>query len=167
MEKILSVATHHHHPQRKQQKSTKNNKTTTTTTTTTTTRKDPVKVVYISNPMKFKTSASKFRALVQRLTGRDAEYPSDDYSSSSPDQENNINDDLGVNHHQTVQIDDQGINVDDDEKPQQPYDENLISISEDDGNIILEEHNYYSATWKKGTLKPPSLHEAFASWIAQ
>ena len=35
----------------------------------------PVKVVYISNPMKVKTSASEFRALVQELTGQDAEFP--------------------------------------------------------------------------------------------
>ncbi|XVE95766.1 hypothetical protein REPUB_Repub02eG0127600 [Reevesia pubescens] len=35
----------------------------------------PIKVVYISNPMKVKTSASKFRALVQKLTGQDAELP--------------------------------------------------------------------------------------------
>ncbi|CAL0332855.1 unnamed protein product [Lupinus luteus] len=33
----------------------------------------PMKVVYISNPMKVKTSASEFMALVQELTGRDAE----------------------------------------------------------------------------------------------
>ncbi|KAJ8760178.1 hypothetical protein K2173_011034 [Erythroxylum novogranatense] len=38
-------------------------------------KKKPMKVVYISNPMKFKTSASGFRALVQELTGQDAEYP--------------------------------------------------------------------------------------------
>ncbi|KAK7396173.1 hypothetical protein VNO78_16987 [Psophocarpus tetragonolobus] len=37
----------------------------------------PVKVVYISNPMKIKTSASEFRALVQELTGQDAESPPD------------------------------------------------------------------------------------------
>lgn len=36
-------------------------------------KKVPVKVVYISNPMKVKTSASQFRALVQQLTGRDAD----------------------------------------------------------------------------------------------
>ncbi|ESW34088.1 hypothetical protein PHAVU_001G123400 [Phaseolus vulgaris] len=35
----------------------------------------PVKVVYISNPMKIKTSASEFRALVQELTGQDAQSP--------------------------------------------------------------------------------------------
>lgn len=35
----------------------------------------PIKVVYISNPMKVKTSAAGFRALVQELTGRDAESP--------------------------------------------------------------------------------------------
>ena len=36
-----------------------------------------IKVVYISNPMKVKTSASEFRALVQELTGQDAELPPD------------------------------------------------------------------------------------------
>lgn len=35
----------------------------------------PVKVVYISNPMRVKVSASEFRALVQELTGQDAELP--------------------------------------------------------------------------------------------
>ncbi|CAK9188501.1 unnamed protein product [Ilex paraguariensis] len=39
------------------------------------TKKKPVKVVYISNPMKVKTSASEFRALVQELTGQDADMP--------------------------------------------------------------------------------------------
>ncbi|KAJ4969914.1 hypothetical protein NE237_003013 [Protea cynaroides] len=33
----------------------------------------PIRVVYISNPMKVKTSASEFRALVQELTGRDSD----------------------------------------------------------------------------------------------
>ncbi|XP_042501330.1 uncharacterized protein LOC122079139 [Macadamia integrifolia] len=33
----------------------------------------PIKVVYISSPMKVKTSASEFRALVQELTGRDSD----------------------------------------------------------------------------------------------
>ncbi|BFG20505.1 hypothetical protein CerSpe_067790 [Prunus speciosa] len=36
-------------------------------------RSKGVKVVYISSPMKVKTSASKFRALVQELTGRDSD----------------------------------------------------------------------------------------------
>ncbi|KAJ6818613.1 putative circumsporozoite protein [Iris pallida] len=35
--------------------------------------KKPIKVVCISNPMKFKASASEFRALVQRLTGQDSD----------------------------------------------------------------------------------------------
>lgn len=39
------------------------------------TKKKPVKVVYISNPMKFKISASEFMALVQKHTGQDAELP--------------------------------------------------------------------------------------------
>uniref|UniRef100_A0A5B6YQP6 VQ domain-containing protein n=1 Tax=Davidia involucrata TaxID=16924 RepID=A0A5B6YQP6_DAVIN len=37
---------------------------------TTRRKREKVKVVYISSPMKVKTSASKFRALVQELTGR-------------------------------------------------------------------------------------------------
>ncbi|KAK9081769.1 hypothetical protein Syun_031215 [Stephania yunnanensis] len=36
-------------------------------------KKQPVKVVYISNPMKVKTSVSEFRALVQELTGQDSD----------------------------------------------------------------------------------------------
>ncbi|KAF7804007.1 sigma factor binding protein 2, chloroplastic [Senna tora] len=40
-------------------------------------KKKPIKVVYISNPMKVKASASEFRALVQELTGQDAELPPD------------------------------------------------------------------------------------------
>ncbi|KAL5059199.1 hypothetical protein RYX36_030803 [Vicia faba] len=37
----------------------------------------PIRVVYISNPMKVKTSASEFMALVQKLTGQYAESPQD------------------------------------------------------------------------------------------
>ncbi|KAL3381582.1 hypothetical protein AABB24_001612 [Solanum stoloniferum] len=36
-------------------------------------KKSDVKVVYISTPMKVKTSASRFRSLVQELTGRDSD----------------------------------------------------------------------------------------------
>ncbi|KAK1386568.1 Sigma factor binding protein 2 [Heracleum sosnowskyi] len=36
-------------------------------------KKAEVKVVYISNPMKVNTSVSQFRALVQQLTGRNAD----------------------------------------------------------------------------------------------
>ncbi|CAK9319610.1 unnamed protein product [Citrullus colocynthis] len=35
----------------------------------------PIKVVYISNPMKVQTSASEFMALVQELTGQNADFP--------------------------------------------------------------------------------------------
>lgn len=35
-------------------------------------KKNAIKVVYISNPMKVNTSASQFRSLVQQLTGQDA-----------------------------------------------------------------------------------------------
>ncbi|KAF1879563.1 hypothetical protein Lal_00033220 [Lupinus albus] len=40
-------------------------------------KKKPIKVVYISNPMKVKTSVSEFRNLVQELTGKDAEMQPD------------------------------------------------------------------------------------------
>ncbi|KAH6779621.1 hypothetical protein C2S52_010858 [Perilla frutescens var. hirtella] len=33
----------------------------------------PLKVVYITNPIKFNATASEFRALVQELTGQDAD----------------------------------------------------------------------------------------------
>ncbi|PHT40980.1 Sigma factor binding protein 1, chloroplastic [Capsicum baccatum] len=36
-------------------------------------KKSDVKVVYISTPMKVKTSASRFRSLVQELTGQDSD----------------------------------------------------------------------------------------------
>lgn len=36
-------------------------------------RKKPIKVVYISSPMKVRTSVSKFRSVVQGLTGRDSD----------------------------------------------------------------------------------------------
>ncbi|XP_072975810.1 sigma factor binding protein 2, chloroplastic-like [Typha angustifolia] len=35
-------------------------------------KKKPIKVVYISNPMKVKATAEEFRTLVQELTGRDS-----------------------------------------------------------------------------------------------
>ncbi|XP_010517606.1 PREDICTED: sigma factor binding protein 2, chloroplastic-like [Camelina sativa] len=40
--------------------------------TTTTTTNKPIKVRYISNPMRVETCPSKFRELVQELTGQDA-----------------------------------------------------------------------------------------------
>lgn len=44
---------------------------------------DQLKVVYISSPMKVKTSASKFRSLVQELTGKNSDISQymDDYSN--------------------------------------------------------------------------------------
>ena len=48
--------------------------------------KKPIKVVYISNPMRVKTSAAGFRALVQELTGRDADpskYSPEDLAGAS------------------------------------------------------------------------------------
>lgn len=43
-----------------------------------------LKVVYISSPMKVKTSASRFRALVQELTGRDSDISQYDASCFDP-----------------------------------------------------------------------------------
>lgn len=40
-------------------------------------KREAIKVVYISSPMKVKTSASKFRSLVQELTGRDSDMARD------------------------------------------------------------------------------------------
>lgn len=41
-------------------------------------QQQPLKVVYITNPIKFNATASEFRALVQELTGQDANV--EDYS---------------------------------------------------------------------------------------
>ncbi|KAF9679539.1 hypothetical protein SADUNF_Sadunf06G0025400 [Salix dunnii] len=46
------------------------------------TKKQPMKVVYISNPMRFYVSASEFRALVQELTGQDSELPPSNFADS-------------------------------------------------------------------------------------
>ncbi|KAI3844755.1 hypothetical protein MKW92_029921 [Papaver armeniacum] len=42
----------------------------------------PVRVVYISNPMKVKASVSEFRSLVQELTGRDSDISSVSFDRS-------------------------------------------------------------------------------------
>lgn len=43
-------------------------------------KRNPIKVVHISNPIKFQTSASQFRELVQKLTGKDADYSSETFA---------------------------------------------------------------------------------------
>ncbi|XP_028761476.1 sigma factor binding protein 2, chloroplastic-like [Neltuma alba] len=48
-------------------------------------KKKPIKVVYISNPMKVKVLPSEFMALVQELTGQDAELPADLSRFQNPD----------------------------------------------------------------------------------
>ncbi|GLT88099.1 hypothetical protein SLE2022_061380 [Rubroshorea leprosula] len=69
-------------------------------------KKKPVRVVYISNPMKIRTCASRFRSLVQELTGQDAELPNrtkfmdadDDVDSNqtTPDATKIVGDDRGA-----------------------------------------------------------------------
>uniref|UniRef100_A0ACD5W0B8 Uncharacterized protein n=1 Tax=Avena sativa TaxID=4498 RepID=A0ACD5W0B8_AVESA len=52
--------------------------------------KKPIKVVYISNPMRVKASAADFRALVQELTGRHADpskYSADEYDAAAQPQQ--------------------------------------------------------------------------------
>jgi predicted alpha/beta hydrolase len=49
-------------------------------------KKKPLKVVYISNPVKLTATAAQFRAVVQELTGQDsnvAETMADQYADSS------------------------------------------------------------------------------------
>ncbi|RZS25650.1 hypothetical protein BHM03_00058883 [Ensete ventricosum] len=46
--------------------------------------KKPIKVVYISNPMRVTTSPAKFRGLVQKLTGRDSNVADTDVTTDSP-----------------------------------------------------------------------------------
>ncbi|KAF8398238.1 hypothetical protein HHK36_017164 [Tetracentron sinense] len=72
-------------------------------------KKKPIKVVYISNPMKVKTSASEFRALVQELTGRDSNL-----ADAAKFMENNN----GVDGAQLVP--DQGVKIANDHVPDVP-----------------------------------------------
>ncbi|CAL9137009.1 unnamed protein product [Musa textilis] len=46
-------------------------------------KKTPIKVVYISDPIRVTTTAATFRSLVQRLTGRDAVLETTDGSSTA------------------------------------------------------------------------------------
>lgn len=71
-------------------------------------RKAPLKVVYISSPMKFETSAAKFRELVQSVTGQDSDIDSllgfhessttVDVKVSLPAQPDSVNHVVEINH---------------------------------------------------------------------
>ncbi|KAI3667116.1 hypothetical protein L6452_42164 [Arctium lappa] len=50
-------------------------------------KKKPVKVVYISNPMKIKATPSEFRAVVQQLTGQYATSPPPEELTGVPNKE--------------------------------------------------------------------------------
>ncbi|KAJ3690461.1 hypothetical protein LUZ61_019625 [Rhynchospora tenuis] len=61
-------------------------------------KKKPLKVVYISNPVKLTATAAQFRAIVQELTGRDsniAETMVDEFGDSSITDMINPKDELG------------------------------------------------------------------------
>ncbi|KAL1292169.1 hypothetical protein HN51_060594 [Arachis hypogaea] len=68
-------------------------------------KKDNFKVTYISSPMKVKTSASKFRAVVQELTGQDSNVADVIFMEEAATNTNNYNvinnnDNNGVHLHQ-------------------------------------------------------------------
>ncbi|KAK9057760.1 hypothetical protein SSX86_022598 [Deinandra increscens subsp. villosa] len=63
-------------------------------------KKAPVKVVYISNPMKIKASPSEFRAVVQQLTGKYATSPPSYEPPQIPKQDNNNNNNNNNNNDQ-------------------------------------------------------------------
>lgn len=81
MENNLLTSVHQRKPTKKAKQPKKNN--------------NPIKVVYISNPMKVRTSASQFRALVQELTGQDSELP-------DPTKFSNKDEYVGGHQHQTA-----------------------------------------------------------------
>ncbi|KAK9903733.1 hypothetical protein M0R45_000998 [Rubus argutus] len=58
-------------------------------------KKEPIKVVYISNPIKVTASAAEFRALVQQLTGQDAadDLPPDLHPTRFPESTTGTHDD--------------------------------------------------------------------------
>lgn len=85
-------------------------------------KQQPVKVVYISNPMKVKTSAAKFRALVQELTGQDAEFP-DPTKFHAAAIEVDVDVGVGVGGHQVVPESTKMIGDDDDEDHEAVADE--------------------------------------------
>ncbi|OWM78463.1 uncharacterized protein LOC116211606 [Punica granatum] len=60
--------------------------------------KNGIKVVYISSPMKVKTSASEFRAIVQELTGRDSDVARFMDGSSNEDDGQNRTEDHSSSH---------------------------------------------------------------------
>ncbi|MED6111934.1 hypothetical protein PIB30_056915 [Stylosanthes scabra] len=69
-------------------------------------KKDNFKVTYISSPMKVTTSASKFRAVVQELTGQDSNVADTIFMEEQANNTTNNNNGR-VNHHQKVIDDDE------------------------------------------------------------
>ncbi|GER25783.1 30S ribosomal protein S2 [Striga asiatica] len=57
-------------------------------------KKGPLKVVYITNPIKFNATASEFRALVQELTGRDSDPP--DSTGFGPGRDGSVKAAVGI-----------------------------------------------------------------------
>ncbi|XP_023741351.1 sigma factor binding protein 1, chloroplastic [Lactuca sativa] len=55
-----------------------------------TSKKNPVKVVYISNPMKIKATPSEFRAVVQQFTGRYAISPPPGALTGVPERDHEV-----------------------------------------------------------------------------
>ncbi|CAN0890589.1 Sigma factor binding protein 1, chloroplastic [Linum grandiflorum] len=105
-----------------------------------------MKVVYISNPMKFQICASEFRSLVQQLTGQ---YAADDpslhyhYSNSNSSTDtvanNNNNNCVGGEFHRTVGERDDQVEV---VQEQQSTDGSSCVVQEESNDVVDEDENY-------------------------
>ncbi|OMO94065.1 VQ motif-containing protein [Corchorus capsularis] len=90
--------------------------------------KKDFKVVYISSPMKFKTCASEFRALVQELTGKDSDVALRFMDSDGSSTENSP-----ANSEVTRVVDDRDIGLpmtnssNHHQSPFEPFDDGLMS----------------------------------------
>ncbi|KAI5663684.1 hypothetical protein M9H77_23007 [Catharanthus roseus] len=134
------------------------------------TKKKPIKVVYISNPMKVNTSASEFRALVQELTGQDSDNipdhdPTNKFSHiQSVGQEEEMKKGMEVIS-RTVPADDDdddavvavGSRHHDDHHMQQTRCESDVSfepLDQDDGHVFMADQmleNFTSNPWYEST----------------
>jgi hypothetical protein len=122
----------------------------------------PIKVVYISNPMKVKTSASEFRALVQELTGQYAESPpnpsrfqdfsGDDSSADGGCSENRIDCDK---NDRTVVVVPSLVDPDDDDDKVKPSE----SFEGFDGDVLLNMPQMVENIWD--LLPTSAFYESF------
>ncbi|KAF6163307.1 hypothetical protein GIB67_025171 [Kingdonia uniflora] len=132
MENKLSVVVHH-------QKKISPTSTQNTKSSPLSKKKKPIKVVYISNPMKVKTSASEFRAKVQELTGQDSDVA---YSQSS---------EFSQGTESTDDIDE--LQAVPDEKVKTRNDD--IEYLTQDVPRVVDEEEFYRRSWAFGSSNSP------------